>query len=265
MNSETGFYRPGRSIIQTVMSDLEARYHSSRYFRGLPTGFRHVDVLSTGLRDRELTVVISEEDDLATSFLLSIARNVLFTYKKAVRFASFRHTEEYVATMLLSICSQVPGSQILSGDVDPETLAALVQAAAKIYESRLELASVAPGTSGIETSLLSCDQAVPAVVLIDDVQWTETTITDFVGSVRTSSESHNAPIVLSTRRDALAASTPAFTDLFDTVLSLRPAARPEAVTLSIEKNRHGPLGSLSLEYDGGGLGLHSVDSTGTWL
>lgn len=265
MNSETGFYRPGRSIIQTVMSDLEARYHSSRYYRGLPTGFRHVDVLTNGLRDGDLTVVISDEADLATSFLLSLARNVLFTYKKAVRFASFRHTEEYVATMLLSMCSQVPASQIISGDVDPETLAALVQAAAKIYESPLELASVVPGTSGIETSLFSCEEAVPAVVLIDNVQWTETTITDFVGSVRTSSESHSAPIVISTRRDTLGASAPAFTDLFDTVLSLRSPATPDSVTLSVEKNRHGPLGTVSLEFESGGLGLHAVDSTGRWL
>jgi len=265
MNSGSGYYRPGRSVLQTVMSDLEARYHSSRYFRGLPTGFRHVDVLTNGLRDGELTVVISEEDDLATSFLLSLARNALFAHKTAVRFASFRHTEEYVATMLMSMCSQVPASQIISGDVDPETLAALVQAAAKIYESPLELVSVAPGTSGIETSLFSVGQAAPDVVLVDDVQWTETTIKDFVGSVRISAEPRNAPIVLSTRQDAFGASTPAFTDLFDTVFSLRPAARPDSVTLSIEKNRHGPLGSVCLEYESGGLGLHAVDSTGTWL
>lgn len=265
MNSETGFYRSGTSIIQTVMSDLEARYHSSRYFRGLPTGFRHVDVLTTGQRDRELTVVISEVDDLATSFLLSLARNALFTYKKAVRFDSFRHTEEYVVTMLLSICSQVPVSQIISGDVDPKTLASLVQAAAMIYESPLELASIAPGAPGNPADPLSCGPAAPDVVLIDDVQWKETTITDFVGSVRTSAESHNTPIILSTRRDALGARTRAFTDLFDTVLSLRPAASPDSVTLSIEKNRHGPLGSVCLEYESGGLGLHAVDSTGTWL
>ena len=264
MKHDEGFYRTGKSLVRDVMEDIESKYHNSRALRGMPTGFQHVDSLTNGLRSGKLTMVISDGDDLATSFLLSIARNALFRQKHAVRFISFRHSEEYVATMLLSIGSQLPVGDIVTGTVDPESLATLVRTAGTLYESSLELASIGPWESGLGPILVSSGQIRPDVVLLDGVQYEESTFCDVVGSVREWAQSMSSPVVLSLRRGPFDTYTPGVFDLLDSVWSLCRSSDRKSVTLSVERNRHGPTGWVSLEHESGGIGLQAIQSTAKW-
>lgn len=264
MNSETGFYRSGKDTIKNVMSEVEAKYHNPRSFQGVPTGFRHIDLLTDGLRDGEVTLVMSHSGDLATSFLLSIARNMLIKYGKSVRFISFQHTEDYVVAMLLSICSQIPISGILSGDIDPGSFATLVNTASTIYESSFELASIAPGESRFDTNLLYSGQLASDVVILDGVGSNGPSLLDFLGSMRGWAKSKSFPVVLSSGHLAFESHNPDSLNQLDSVVSLHPASGPTTVTLAVDRNRHGPRGTVSLEYESGGLGLQSVDSTGRW-
>jgi len=264
MNSKTGFYRSGKDTIRNVMSEVEAKYHNPRSLRGGPTGFHHIDLLTNGLRDGEVTLVMSDSGDLATSFLLSTARNVLIKYGKSVRFISFRHTEDYVVAMLLSMCSQIPISEILSGDIDPGSFATLVNTAATIYESSLEIASIAPGESRFDTNLLYSGQLAPDVVFLDGVGSDGPSSLDFLGSMRAWAKSKSFPVVLSSGCLAVESHITDSLNQLDGVMSLHPASGRNTVTLSVDRNRHGPRGTVSLEYESGGLGLQSVDSTGRW-
>lgn len=264
MNSETGFYRSGGAIIQDVMSAFEDKYHNSRSFRGVSTGFHHLDLLTNGLRGGELTFVISDEDQLATLFLLSLAHSVLFEQKKAVRFISFRHTEHHVGAMLLSICSQIPISSFISGEIEPEGLATLVRSADKIYQSSLELASIAPDDSGMEPNILCSGQLRPDIVLLDGVRSAKSALDDDVGHVRAWARSNSCPVVLATNQNVLNRYNRDLINLFDGVLHLSLASDTQTMTLSVDRNRNGPTGSISLERDSGGIGLRSMKSTGTW-
>lgn len=136
-NNSIGF-RKISDVLKVNYENLEARSHQTSDVTGLPTGFRDLDKLTTGLHPDQLVILAARPAVGKTAFVLNIAQNVGTKQQKPVAVFSLEMGAESLVDRMLAAEGMVDSHSLRTGQLTDQdwqnvTMAQGVLAEAPIY------------------------------------------------------------------------------------------------------------------------------------
>lgn len=135
---DSGGLRRIDSVILETYDRLEKLNSPEReLYEGIPTGFKAIDSVTTGLNKSDLIVLASRPGMGKTSFSLNIAQHVGQKLKKPVAFFSLEMTREQLVTRMLSYEASLSNETLRRGDLTPEEWTRLAAAAERLAKAEI--------------------------------------------------------------------------------------------------------------------------------
>lgn len=130
-------FTPIREIISKAMTKIEELYQSKGGITGLPTGFKDLDRLTSGLQPSDLILVAARPSMGKTAFTLNIAQHVALREKKAVAFFSLEMSKEQLVQRMICAEAAIDSAKLRIGDLADSDWPKLVNACNRLYEAPL--------------------------------------------------------------------------------------------------------------------------------
>jgi replicative DNA helicase len=127
-----------RDLVDRAMQDLESIQNRESAYTGLPTGFRDIDDLTSGLQPGNLVVVAARPGVGKSSLAMNMARNVAVA-GHAVAVFSLEMSRYEIGMRLLCAEARVPWDRIRNKRVGPEDWTNVVQAAEVLHDAPLHI------------------------------------------------------------------------------------------------------------------------------
>lgn len=123
-------------IVGETFRKLEELNKSGREIVGLPTGFRQLDTLTSGLQPGNLVVLAARPSMGKTALALGIAAHVALPLGLPVALFTLEMGEQEVMHRLLSVEGLVESQKLRNGKLDSEEWSRVVATTAKLHRSR---------------------------------------------------------------------------------------------------------------------------------
>jgi replicative DNA helicase len=127
-----------RDLVDHAMSELENIQNREAAYTGLPTGFRDIDDLTSGLQPGNLIVIAARPGVGKSSLAINIARNVAAAGHPTAMF-SLEMSRSEIGMRLLCSEARVPWDRIRSKRVGPDDWSRIVQAAEVLHEAPMHI------------------------------------------------------------------------------------------------------------------------------
>src|SRR5262245_272292 len=127
-----------RELIDGAMIELEQIQHREAAYTGLPTGFRDLDELTSGLQPGNLVIVAARPGIGKSSLAMNLARNVAVTNEPVAVF-SLEMSRYEIGMRLLCGEARVPWDRIRNKRVGPDDWIRVVQAGETLHEAPLHI------------------------------------------------------------------------------------------------------------------------------
>ncbi|MEE8180171.1 MAG: replicative DNA helicase [bacterium] len=124
-----------KDLISDSIELAEKLSKKKEYITGLPTGFKELDVRTSGLHPSELTIIAGRPSMGKTSLALNIARNVAVGEKKPVAIFSLEMSKEQVVQRLLCAEARVDSHKLRTGYLAEEDWPKLTMGAGVLFEA----------------------------------------------------------------------------------------------------------------------------------
>lgn len=280
--------------LQTAYERIERLHRGEGNYRGIPTGFKKLDNIISGLQQSDLVIIGGRPSLGKTSFVLDMLRHIAVNEKKPVALFSLEMSREQVIDRLIAAQAGVPLWKLRTGKLSSDTDFTLIQHALDILSQSpfyiddtpspniLQMRSMARrlqmqyGLSAIAVDYLQLIQ--PRASSDNTVQQ----ITEISRGLKSLAREINVPVLaLSQLSRAVEQrgndSRPKLSDLRDSgsieqdadiVMFLYRKDR-DKITLSPEeentaevivaKHRNGPLGTVPLKFDPDTVSFKEID------
>jgi replicative DNA helicase len=126
-----------RELVDEAMTDLERIQNRESAFAGVPTGFRDVDSLLSGMQSGNLIVIAARPGVGKSSFVTNVARNVAVDAGQPVAMFSLEMSRWEIGMRLLCGEARVPWDSIRNKRVGAEDWSRIAQAADSLHEAPL--------------------------------------------------------------------------------------------------------------------------------
>jgi replicative DNA helicase len=126
-------------LVDQAMIDLEHMQNRESAFAGLPTGFRDVDALLSGMQPGNLLVIAARPGVGKSSFVTNLARNVAVTSRKSVGMFSLEMSRWEIGMRLLCAEARVSWDDIRNKRAGAEHWARITQAAGDLHDAPLTI------------------------------------------------------------------------------------------------------------------------------
>ena len=130
-------YTPIQEITLSALEKINEAARSKNPITGLPTGFKDLDELLTGLHPSELILIAARPSMGKTALVLNILQNVVLDQDQCAAMFSLEMSNEMIMNRLLSQTSHVDAQRIRSGDLSDSDWDMLLESAEKIGRSKL--------------------------------------------------------------------------------------------------------------------------------
>jgi replicative DNA helicase len=124
-------------LVDQAMTDLEKIQNRESAFAGVPTGFRDVDGLLSGMQAGNLIVVAARPGVGKSSFVTNLARNVAVDGRSPVAMFSLEMSRWEIGMRLLCAEARVPWDLIRNKRVGADDWSRIAQAADTLHEAPL--------------------------------------------------------------------------------------------------------------------------------
>jgi replicative DNA helicase len=131
------------AVVEEVYETLERRFQCPEEVTGVPTGFRDLDTLLTGLQPSDLVILAARPSMGKTAFALNIAANAALMADAAVAFFSLEMSKEQLATRLLCADARVSGQRVRMGKLVQEDWPPLTDAMHRLSKARMYIDDMA--------------------------------------------------------------------------------------------------------------------------
>ena len=128
-----------KDLIDEAMVTLESIQNREAQYEGLPTGFRDLDGLMSGMQSGNLIVVAARPGVGKSSFVTNLARNVAVDAREPVGLFSLEMSRWEIGMRLLCGEARVPWDRIRNKRVGAEDWSNIVQAAEKLHDAPLSI------------------------------------------------------------------------------------------------------------------------------
>lgn len=126
-------------IMVDTLDSIESAYKSGGHITGLATGFRDLDMKTTGLQKSDLILVAARPAMGKTAFVLNIAEYAALHEKKNVAIFSLEMSKEQLAKRLISMNTSVDSQNIRTGDLSDEEWGSIIEGVDRFGESNLNI------------------------------------------------------------------------------------------------------------------------------
>jgi replicative DNA helicase len=130
-------FQPIAGIIETNIDTLEERQGQKSLITGVPTGFTHLDNLTSGLQPSDLIILAARPSMGKTAFALNIARNAAVDAGVGVGVFSLEMSKEQLSMRMLCAEARVDSSRLRSGFFSRDDWDSLTEAAGILSEAPL--------------------------------------------------------------------------------------------------------------------------------
>jgi replicative DNA helicase len=127
-----------RDLVDQAMADLEAIQNRETAYTGLPTGFRDLDELTSGLQAGNLVIIAARPGIGKSSLATNVARNVAVAGKPVAMF-SLEMSRYEIGMRLLCSEAHVPWDRIRNKRVGPTDWTNIVHAAETLHAAPLQI------------------------------------------------------------------------------------------------------------------------------
>lgn len=124
-----------KDLISDSLELAEKLAKKKEYITGLPTGFKDLDVRTSGLHPSELIIIAGRPSMGKTSLALNIARNVAVEEKKPVAIFSLEMAKEQLVQRLLCVEARVDSHRLRTGFLAEEDWPKLTMGAGILFEA----------------------------------------------------------------------------------------------------------------------------------
>lgn len=121
-----------KNIIFDVFDRVSELYSSKGGITGLPTGFKDLDKLTSGLQPSDLILIAARPSMGKTAFVLNIAQNVAIKEKQAVAFFSLEMSKEQLVQRMLCAEAPIDAQRLRIGELENNDWDKLVRAADRL-------------------------------------------------------------------------------------------------------------------------------------
>lgn len=271
-------------VISSVYDTLyKLNSEEKEQFKGLPTGFPDFDKMANGLNKSDLVIVGARPAMGKTSFTLNMARNVAVKSGRKVLFFSLEMSKEQLAQRIISTEARIPGHKMRDGNLTPNEWERLSSACVFLADVQLYFDDTSnitvPEMKARCRRLKNVDAVfIDYLQLMQSAKRTENRVqevTEITRSLKLMAKDLMIPVVvcaqLSRSTEGRGAShKPQLADLresgsieqdADIVLMLyredyynKDKQTPETAEVNtaellVQKNRHGPTGSVKLAWN----------------
>jgi replicative DNA helicase len=130
---------PSFSVLKDVIKDsfqmIEHLYDKKETVTGVPTGFKALDEMTTGLQNSDLIIIGGRPSMGKTAFSLNIAQHVGVTMKEPVAVFSLEMSKEQLAFRMLCSEAMVDSNNIRKGFIKKDDWHKLTSAAGRLADS----------------------------------------------------------------------------------------------------------------------------------
>ena len=138
------------AVVEVTLDKITKLYENKAGLTGLPTGFRDLDRMTSGLQPSDLILVAARPSMGKTAFTLNIAQNVGVRQHKTVAFFFLEMSQEQLVQRLLCQIAHIDSQKLRTGQLNSdEEWTRLTDACDKLYESPIYIDDT-PGISVAE-------------------------------------------------------------------------------------------------------------------
>ena len=271
-------------VLATVYDTLyKLNSEEKEQYKGLPTGFPDFDRMCTGLNRSDLVLIGARPAMGKTSFAMNMARNVAVRTGKKVVFFSLEMSKEQLAQRVIATEARIPSQKMRTGELTPKEWESLSAACVFLANAQLYLDDTA--TITVSEMKARCQRLKNVeAVFIDYLQLMQppkssgsrvNDVSEITRSLKLMAKDLNIPVVVCSQ---LSRSTeergkshkPQLSDLresgsieqdADIVVMLyredyykNEKENPEEIEVNtaellVQKNRHGPTGSIKMAWN----------------
>ncbi|MGI5840419.1 MAG: replicative DNA helicase [bacterium] len=142
-------YASIKTVLMETFERIEHLYNNKGGVTGVPTGFKDLDMLTSGLQPSELIVVAARPSMGKTVLCLNIARNVAVGNKIPVALFSLEMSRDQLAQRLLCADAGVDGQRLRTGYLTEADWPKLSTALGRLSEAPIFIDDT-PGATAIE-------------------------------------------------------------------------------------------------------------------
>ena len=128
-----------RDLVDKAMLELESIQTRESAYTGLPTGFRDLDELTSGLQPGNLVIIAARPGIGKSSLAINVARNVSVDSQQPVAMFSLEMSRYEIGMRLLCAEARVPWDRIRSKRVGPNDWTSVVQAGERLHDAPLHI------------------------------------------------------------------------------------------------------------------------------
>ncbi|MDU2065093.1 MAG: replicative DNA helicase [Sporomusaceae bacterium] len=125
-------FTPISTIVMDAFNKIEQLYASKGGITGLPTGFKDLDRLTSGLQPSDLVLIAARPSMGKTAFVLNIAQHVAIREKKAVAFFSLEMSKEQLVQRMLCAEAPIDAQRLKIGELEQNDWTKLVRASDRL-------------------------------------------------------------------------------------------------------------------------------------
>jgi replicative DNA helicase len=268
-------------IVKSSIEKIEELYKRKADVTGVPTGFRELDHMTSGLHGGELIIVAARPSMGKTAFSLNLATHMALRAKKTVAYFSVEMGKEAVMMRLLAAEAKISMGEIRNGRIQDASWPKLIQAAGAISEANLfidDTAGISPfeirarcrrlkATHGLDCIMIDYLQLMD---LKQKVESRERAVSEISKGLKAIAKEMNIPIIalaqLNRGVEGRSDRRPMLSDLresgsieqdADVIMMLYrddyydkdDADKQGSAEVIIGKQRNGPTGTVKLRFD----------------
>ena len=128
---------PIRQVVLNAIEKIEKASRNQGSVTGIPTGFIDLDYKTSGFQPSDLILVAARPSMGKTAFVLNIAQYMAFRNDVTAAIFSLEMSKEQLVNRLLALESKVDSQNILTGNLEDEEWAKLIEGANIIGNSHL--------------------------------------------------------------------------------------------------------------------------------
>ncbi|MFD1392325.1 replicative DNA helicase [Lacticaseibacillus jixianensis] len=126
--NQQGGFRQIKDVLLDSMAEVDKLSQGDQTITGLPTGFKALDEITTGLHDDELIILAARPAVGKTAFVLNVAQNVGTKTPKTVAMFSLEMGAESLVNRMLCAEGNINSQHLRTGQLTPDEWQSLVVA-----------------------------------------------------------------------------------------------------------------------------------------
>jgi replicative DNA helicase len=249
---------------------------------GLESGFKNLDLITYGFQTSDLIIIAGRPGMGKTAFCLNILTSIVKTYKLPVVFFSLEMGKEQLMYRLLSNETEIPNTNLKTGNISKEEWLKLSQAIKKFSSLPIfidDRTNISIQTIRVQLKKILFEQTKIGLVIIDYLQLMQDSkskienrvqeLSQITRSLKSLAREFNIPVIalsqLSRNVETRINKRPLLSDLresgsieqdADLVLMLfrenyynLKKEQQDLAEIIIAKHRNGPIGTIQLKFD----------------